>query len=715
MINTLQPETHLHNGKYRILRFIKSGGFGCTYEAENTYFEERVAIKEFFVRDFCNRSTDTRQITVGTDSKKDLVERLKQKFLDEAKALYKLKHPGIVHVSDVFEENGTAYYVMDYIDGCSLDVYVKKNGPLSEGLVLNYVRQICDALKYVHSQNRLHLDLKPGNMMLVEDRSKVILIDFGTAKQYDECSGENTSTLLGSTPGYAPLEQTTTKITQFFPATDIYALGATMYKLLTGITPLTANERGSGDALDPLPSTVSAATRNAVEQAMQLSKLKRPQSVDEFMALLDVPVEQAAEAPVTMISGDEDATVILGSEPKPQPAPAPVSDQPAPSPKKKTRRWLLWWVIALVVLTVIGLFVPTKVVEVAPVEEVYEPKQEVVVTERLRSANCHIVSYSGVYTFKPVKGESNESLGNISSVCVLWESFGTSKTPRVGDLIKSVDYKDGMVVFETADTFKEGNAVIAAKDASGEILWSWHIWFTDQPQGQVYYNNAGIMMDRNLGATSATPGDVGALGLLYQWGRKDPFLGSASISSSIMAESTIAWPSAVSSNSSNGTIEYATAHPTTFITQDDNYDWYYIGSSSTDNTRWTTSESSKSIYDPCPVGWRVPDGDDNGVWSKALGSSYFDGESLYDSTNEGMNFSGVFGSDQTIWYPASGYRASSGGRLGLVGNYGDYWSASPSSNRAYILAFYHFGNVYPSHSDFRAYGFSVRCLQEYIY
>ena len=131
MLNHLQPGTLLLNGKYRIVRFIKSGGFGCTYEAENTYFEERVAIKEFFVKDFCNRDHETADINVGTESKKGLVERLKQKFLEEAKALYKLRHSGIVHVSDVFEENGTAYYVMDYIDGCSLDVYVKENGPIS--------------------------------------------------------------------------------------------------------------------------------------------------------------------------------------------------------------------------------------------------------------------------------------------------------------------------------------------------------------------------------------------------------------------------------------------------------------------------------------------------------------------------------------------------------------------------------------------------------
>ena len=221
-------------------------------------------------------------------------------------------------------------------------------------------------------------------------------------------------------------------------------------------------------------------------------------------------------------------------------------------------------------------------------------------------------------------------------------------------------------------------------------------------------------MDRNLGATSATPGDVGALGLLYQWGRKDPFLGSSSISSSTLAKSTIAWPSAVSSNSSNGTIEYATANPTTFITYNSsNYDWYYTGSSSTDNTRWTTSEKDKSIYDPCPAGWRVPDGDSNGIWSKALGSSSsFTQSSLYDSTNEGMNFSGKFGSDQTIWYPASGCRDYNVGTLSSVGYRGHYWSASPNGYLAYSLGFVFYGFVYPSDYYCRALGNSVRCVRE---
>ena len=329
------------------------------------------------------------------------------------------------------------------------------------------------------------------------------------------------------------------------------------------------------------------------------------------------------------------------------------------------------------------------------------------------SANCYIVSSVGLYKFKPVKGNSNESVGNIASASILWETFGTATAPEPLDLISGFCYKDGYITFQTADTFKEGNAVIAAKDADGNILWSWHIWLTDQPQGQVYYNNAGTMMDRNLGATSATPGDVGALGLLYQWGRKDPFLGSSSIFSSTLAKSTITWPSVVESNASNGTIEYATANPTTFIAYNSsNYDWYYTGSSSTDNTRWTESDKAKSIYDPCPVGWRVPDGGDEGVWSNALGSSSgFDGWTLYSTYNVGMNFSDKFGSDQTIWYPASGYRSSDGSLDGVAG-YGYYLSASPYNYRAYCLDFINLGDVTLLSPITRDCGHSVRCLQE---
>lgn len=341
------------------------------------------------------------------------------------------------------------------------------------------------------------------------------------------------------------------------------------------------------------------------------------------------------------------------------------------------------------------------------------------------TANSYIISAAGSYKFSTVKGNSSTSVGAVNYAEVLWESFGTATAPAVGDLVNNVSYSDGYISFTATEA--EGNAVIAAKSDNGTpddtsddvILWSWHIWLTDEPQGQEYNNNAGTMMDRNLGATSATPGDVGALGLLYQWGRKDPFLGSSSISSSTIAKSTIKWPDVVLSTLSEGTIAYATANPTTFIRYNyiGNKDWYYTGSDITDNTRWTTSTTTKSIYDPCPAGWRVPDGGSNGVWAKALASSgdfYY----TYDGKNEGINLSNMFGSDQTItiWYPTSGYRDYADGSLKGVGSGGYYWSASPNDIPAYDLYLSDYnpptGLVRPSTHSFRAHGQSVRCLQE---
>ena len=287
------------------------------------------------------------------------------------------------------------------------------------------------------------------------------------------------------------------------------------------------------------------------------------------------------------------------------------------------------------------------------------------------TANSYIVSDKGSYSFPSVKGNSSESVGTVASVEVLWETFGTSTIPSVGDLIGWVGYRDSKIYFKTADTYREGNAVIAAKDASGTILWSWHIWLTDKPAEQVYYYNAGTMMDRNLGATSATPGDVGALGLLYQWGRKDPFLGSSSINSSTLAQSTITWPSSVSSDASNGTIEYAVSHPTTFITLNvRNYDWYYTGSSSTDDTRWTTSNRTKSIYDPCPSGWRVPDFEN---WNSLI--DHYD--RIYSDTNKGVTFIGRTYVNQLIWYPGTGRYDELG--FFTASGLGFFWDSSPLS------------------------------------
>ena len=325
------------------------------------------------------------------------------------------------------------------------------------------------------------------------------------------------------------------------------------------------------------------------------------------------------------------------------------------------------------------------------------------------TANSYIVSQAGRYTFQAVKGNSSLSVGDASSVVVLWESFGTDIQPLEGDLIKNVSCEKGNIYFETTDVFKEGNAVIAARNESGIILWSWHIWLTDQPTEQIYYNDAGTMMDRNLGATSAIPGDVGALGLLYKWGRKDPFLGSSSISSKVVAKSTITWPSNISVDTD--LIEFSIANPTVFtssIVQDDN--------------AWTTSEDIKSIYDPCPPGWRVPDGGSNGVWAKALGAKYNSGYTgpVFDEVNQGWNFSNVFGSLATIWYPAAGVINSSTissyeNMLSQLSYGGFYWSASNYPGLpSYAFCMRNdydeqFGTATGSH---RGDGYSIRCIKD---
>ena len=320
------------------------------------------------------------------------------------------------------------------------------------------------------------------------------------------------------------------------------------------------------------------------------------------------------------------------------------------------------------------------------------------VVQAASPANCHIISEVGTYAFSAVKGNTEESLDATESVEVLWETYGTTETPEKGSLIKSAIYQNGIIVFTTSDKFREGNAVIAAKDGNGKILWSWHIWLTDQPQEQVYYNNAGTLMDRNLGATSATPGDVGALGLMYQWGRKDPFLGAANIGNKTFAASTIKWPSSVTNNI--GTLEYTISHPTTYVQYFNNSDKLVL---------WTVSGETKSVYDPCPAGWRIPDGD---VWAKASASHGTSFE--YDRTNEGANFSGIFGSDDIIWYPAAGIRWADEDALALVGAYGNYWSSSlKSSNWAYILYFYEPQKDFePQDDTFFGYANSVRCAKD---
>lgn len=300
---------------YRIERTLGSGTFGITYLATILSGagaldgKVHVCIKEFFMHDVNGREGSA----VTASTKDGLWNDYRQKFEREARRLAAVKHPGVVQVLEAFNQNNTSYYSMEYLGGGSLDGYITKKGHLTETEALRLFKHVTDAMSYLHAQRMLHLDLKPGNIMMKDDGTTAI-IDFGLAKQFDSNGNpESSSTIGAGTPGYAPIEQAhyNGENRTAFPATmDVYALGATLFKMLTGQRPPEASQVLN----DGLPTNelrrygVSQRTVSAIEHAMEPMVARRTPTVAALANELAQPYQPTQ--PVQPEEPENEVTIL---------------------------------------------------------------------------------------------------------------------------------------------------------------------------------------------------------------------------------------------------------------------------------------------------------------------------------------------------------------------------------------------------------------------
>ena len=324
VLPSLPPNSRLKNGAFAVKDVLGQGGFGITYKGGDLQLRRYVAIKEFFPFGAQRQHTTVFPPSGVTE---DVYAQAKRGFVQEAMTLAKFNHSGIVRVFGAFEENNTAYMVMELLEGQSLQKRLEEKGVLPEKTAVRLIAQAGEALSVIHEAKMLHRDIKPDNIMLVKGaggdastrEERAVLIDFGTAREF---AANKTKTMTAMvTHGYAPLEQYG-KQAKFGPYTDVYALGATLYHCLTGQLPVSVMDRMAGVELkspEQVNPNISRAVSEAVMHALQVKAPDRPQTVAEWIPELTRAKAQVAD-------GASTRTTLL---PDNAPQNAPVPAQPA--------------------------------------------------------------------------------------------------------------------------------------------------------------------------------------------------------------------------------------------------------------------------------------------------------------------------------------------------------------------------------------------------
>ena len=458
----LQPGVLLQHGSYRIEKVLGQGGFGITYLALDINLGRLVAIKEFFPKDYCDRDATTSRVRLGTQSTAEFVNRLKAKFLKEARNIAKFDHPGIIRIYSAFEENNTAYYVMEYIEGESLSAMVKNGGPLPEKQALDYIEKVGEALIYVHDRRINHLDVKPANIMVRRKDGAAILIDFGLSKQYDSEGHQTSTTPTGISHGFAPMEQYNDGgIKEFSPQTDCYSLAATLYFILSGVTPPQAPRLVEEELT--FPATIPAKLIGPISKAMSSGRKNRHETIADFLADLRMATRTYTRNEKTRT--DSDATEVKPAAPKPTPKPKKpnnpdwIKKEP---PKSIYKNFIAWGAGILIV----ALFILWALLGKHSANATSEDDSAIALTDTSRVQESNDDMDNAATNVKDITFDT--ALGKVVFTGTAFE-VGDTYIPDYGEA-KIIDgpYKGGIYYGEFKNGNFEGNATYTV--SNGDVF-----------------------------------------------------------------------------------------------------------------------------------------------------------------------------------------------------------------------------------------------------
>lgn len=356
-LNSLPAGYQLH--WYTIEQVIGQGAFGITYLAEDVNLSRKVAIKEYMPAQLAVRADDKSAQPVSLEEAEKYFWG-KDRFLNEARLLADVKHPNIVQVLSVFETNNTAYMVMQYERGESLDNILKRHGTLDQAQLLEVLYPIMEGLEFIHSRHIIHRDVKPGNIYIREDGPPVLL-DFGSARRSLQTRTAKLTSLV--TPGYAPIEQYGARANKQGPWTDIYGLGATLHRSITGSPPPDAINRSESIVTESLDTYCPTATKTeyefcpalitAIQEALKFKPQDRPQSITEWRNIFENDLLSGTDATKNLfpmgtlteqINNKESTTYIV------------ESNEASRDPYVQSALISRYWLAAMLVLT-IGVYV----------------------------------------------------------------------------------------------------------------------------------------------------------------------------------------------------------------------------------------------------------------------------------------------------------------------------------------------------------------------